>query len=268
MTEDRPLPRVDSRPIEIIAHRGYSGRAPENTLAALREASRAGADALEFDLHVTSDGIPILLHDEMLDRTTNALGPVARVALRELRQLDAGSWYSAGFARERIPTLAEALALAAGEASRGRGVARVYPEIKGYRGPIDIERMAAETREAGWARACTFLSLDWDALEAVREADQELEIGYVAETPEQFLPALDRAVAANEADGWTRALLDCDYRLLLEAPARVAAARERGIDLVVWTVNDPLDALRLVELGVSRFTTDEVEAIGAAVRNR
>ena len=267
--------------IEIIAHRGYSARAPENTLAALRRALEVGADALEFDLHVTADGVPVLLHDEMLERTTNGLGPVALVKLKELQQLDAGTWFGGGFARERVPTLAEALALAAGTdpapsgphgaapaqpPEAGRRCAHVYPEIKGYRTLRDVERMAREVHEAGWADACSFISMDWEALEAVRDASGALQVGYIAETPERWGPALERAAAVIEAEGEAdRALVDCDYRLLLRTPGRVAAARARGVDLVVWTVDDPEDARRLVELGVTRLTTNEVETVRAAV---
>lgn len=242
-----------------------------------------GADALEFDLHVTADGVPVLLHDEMLERTTNGLGPVALVKLKELQQLDAGAWFGGAFARERVPTLAEALALAAGTDAApatphaaapetppapGRRCAHVYPEIKGYRTPGDVARMAREVHEAGWADACSFISMDWDALEAVRDASGTLAVGYIAETAERYGPALERAAAAIETDGDPRrALVDCDYRILLRTPGRVAAARERAVDLVVWTVNDPEDARRLVELGVTRLTTNEVERVGAAVRN-
>jgi glycerophosphoryl diester phosphodiesterase len=80
--------------IEIIAHRGYSGRAPENTLAALEAAVAAGADAVEFDLHTAACGTPVLFHDGMLSRTTNGVGPVRRRTLEQLKTLDAGKWFA------------------------------------------------------------------------------------------------------------------------------------------------------------------------------
>ena len=74
---------------EVIAHRGYSSRAPENTLAAIDLAIEAGADAIEFDVHTAGDGNPVLFHDPMLGRTTNGVGPVRRRTIEQLKNLDA-----------------------------------------------------------------------------------------------------------------------------------------------------------------------------------
>src|SRR5215831_9399959 len=92
-----------------IAHRGASAYAPENTVAAFDEAVRLGAKAVEFDLRLSADGIPVVLHDETVDRTTNGTGPVSAHSRFDLLPLDAGSWMHARFAGTRIPTLDEAL---------------------------------------------------------------------------------------------------------------------------------------------------------------
>src|SRR3989442_9967523 len=84
------------RPLRI-AHRGASARAPENTLAAFKEAIRLGADSIELDAHLSADGVPMVIHDDSVDRTTNGRGAVAALTCRSLRRLDAGAWFSSRF---------------------------------------------------------------------------------------------------------------------------------------------------------------------------
>jgi glycerophosphoryl diester phosphodiesterase len=93
----------------IIAHRGAKANAPENTLVAFKRAYDEGARWVEFDVKLTADGHPVLIHDEMLERTTDGRGEVRTKTLAEIQALDAGSWFAKAFAGERVPTLAEAL---------------------------------------------------------------------------------------------------------------------------------------------------------------
>lgn len=236
-------------PPEIIAHRGYSAAAPENTLAALREALDAGADAVEFDVRCAGDGTPVLFHDRDLERTSDGRGPVEEHGLEELRALDAGSWFSDAFTGEPIPTLAEALELAGGRAGR------VYPEVKGYRGLEDVDRMLEIVRAAYPVAPVVFISMDWTALERIAEGDPAVGIGYIVEEAARFAGALERA-----ADD-PRAIVDLKAGLALEDPELVARARERGVEVAVWTVDDPMFADRLVKSGVSRITTNQVQRL-------
>jgi glycerophosphoryl diester phosphodiesterase len=234
--------------LEIIAHRGYSARAPENTLAGVERALAAGADAVEWDVHVTADGTPVLFHDEDLPRTSDGSGLLREHTLEQLRRLDVGRWFGPEFAGERIASLAEALARV-----RGR-VGRVYTEVKGWREDADLDRILADVRAAG-VSGHVFISLEWRALEHVARADPQAAIGYIVEAHERFDEALARAT------GDPRALLDLDRRLILERPALARRALERGIPLAVWTVNDPAEATRLAAAGVTRFTTDRVDEL-------
>ncbi|MBI3894013.1 MAG: glycerophosphodiester phosphodiesterase, partial [Candidatus Wallbacteria bacterium] len=104
----------------VIAHRGYSAVYPENTMRSFREAIAAGADAIEMDVQTTADGRLVVLHDDVLDRTSDGKGPVGALTLEQVKRLDAGRWKGARFAGERIPTLDEVL-----ELSRGTGVGLV-----------------------------------------------------------------------------------------------------------------------------------------------
>lgn len=93
----------------VIAHRGASGNAPENTAAAFELACKQRAEGVEFDVHLSQDGIPVVIHDEKVDRTTNGKGLVKDKPLSELKELDAGSWYDARFSNQQILTLTETL---------------------------------------------------------------------------------------------------------------------------------------------------------------
>jgi glycerophosphoryl diester phosphodiesterase len=244
------MPRPDGSH-EIIAHRGFSARAPENTLAALEAALLAGADAVEWDVQVASCGTPVLFHDAHLGRTSNGVGPIRRRTLGQLKQLDAGAWFSAAFAGERIPSLEEALELV-----RGR-VARAYCEVKAYRELEDLDRMVAVTRRAGMLEATVFISLDWRTLDRIGGQEPSAQLGYIVERAEQFEEALRKAF---ERPG---SILDLDHRLVLTDPLLPARARARGVETAVWTVNDVGEAGKLIEAGVTRLTTDQVEALVA-----
>ena len=231
---------------EIIGHRGYAAVAPENTLASLEAALAAGVRAVEFDLHVASCGTPVLFHDVNLGRTTNGVGPVRRRTLGQLQAMDAGKWFSAEFAGEKVPSLTEAL-----DTLRGR-VDRIYLEVKGFRELEDLDRMVRLVREAGLVEVTTFISLDWNILDRIRGQEAGLGIGFIVETADRFEEGLERA--KNDPS----AILDLNHTLGLEDPSLVERARTAGIDVAVWTVNDPAEATRLAEAGVTRFTTDQV----------
>lgn len=99
----------------VIAHRGYSAKAPENTMAAFELALAAGADGIELDVHLTRDGEIVVMHDEKVNRTTNGTGPITAYTLAELKALDAGSWFGPDFAGQRVPTLRQVLDLIKGK---------------------------------------------------------------------------------------------------------------------------------------------------------
>ena len=242
--------------LEIIAHRGYSARAPENTLAALDLALDVGAPALEWDIQRSKEGVPVVFHDETLERTTNGTGVVADTSLAELRALDAGSWFAAEFAGEPIPTLAEALARVGDRAER------LYPEIKRGATSREVEQILRDVVDADLLATSVFISMDWDALDQIRQASPESRRGYIVEAPERYAPAIEHV------RGDPHALLDPDYRIVLGLPELTRVAREAGIDLCVWTVNEPEEASRLADVGVTRFTTNEVERLLEWARNR
>ena len=89
----------------VIAHRGASGDAPENAIAAFQLAVDLGADGIELDIRLTSDGVPVVIHDRKVDRTTSGIGMIGRLSLAQVRELDAGTWFAPEFKGEGVPTL-------------------------------------------------------------------------------------------------------------------------------------------------------------------
>lgn len=236
-------------PVEIVAHRGYSARAPENTLAALELAIEAGADALEFDVHTAVCGVPVLFHDATLDRTTNGSGPIREKTVEELSGLDAGGWFGAEFRDEPIPTLERALTRVWGR------VKRLYPELKGYGAARDLARIADLVDHAGALEGAVFISMDWEALDAIRRHAPIARVGYIVERADRADDALARA------RGDPYALLDVNAQVLLADPTIAERARSASVELATWTVDRPTVADRLFRMGVPRITTNEVEAL-------
>lgn len=237
--------------VEIIAHRGFSARAPENTLSALEAAVKAGADAVEFDVSTAACGTPVLFHDPMLSRTTNGVGPLRRRTLEQLKALDAGKWFSPEFAGERIPSFEEALA-----ALKGR-TGRIYAEVKGFRELEDTDRMVRLARDAGMLGEVVFISMNWTLLDRMRSQEAGLAIGYVVDEEAELKDA------ALRASGDAAAMVHVRADLLAAAPTLLARLREQGTEVAVWTVDDPADAARFHSMGVGRITTNRVDALVA-----
>ena len=150
----------------VIAHRGASSYAPENTLAAFDLALQMGVRHIELDVDFTSDGHIVVIHDDTVDRTTNGSGPVTSHTLAALRALDAGSWFGAQFAGERIPTFDEVLA-------RYKGRVHLHTEIKG-RSPSLSQRTADVIRKHGMEGQVTITSFQTVRLEEMRAYAPEL----------------------------------------------------------------------------------------------
>lgn len=232
---------------EIIAHRGASHDAPENTLAALRMGFEQAADAGELDVWVTRDGVPVLLHDADLKRTAGVERKVADMQFDELRTLDVGKWKDARFAGEKLPTLTEALsALPAGK--------RMFVEIKCSAAgvPAIVEVIRASKIPPARLPVITFSA---DVVAAVKKAAPELPVYWIVslkDAEKKGTKVEDLVTKALElrADG-----LDVSASPILDR-AFVAAVRQAKLGLYVWTVDDPKVARKLMELGVNGITTN------------
>lgn len=220
----------------IWAHRGASARAPENTLAAFDLAREDGADGIELDVHLSRDGIPVVIHDETLERTTNGRGAVSSLRASELRRLDAGRWFAPAFAGERIPLLSEVLAWA------------------GEDMPLNVELKTLRAGEATLRllkdyprRRVLVSSFNHRLLAALREAEPRLPLGFLCDARLWRL-GLRRALAAGAFSFHPRA------DLVSVALAR--RVKEAGLALYPWTVDDAGRAARLLRLGATGLFTN------------
>ena len=227
----------------VIGHRGAAARAPENTLAGLRRAKDLGCSWVEFDVRLTGDGALVLCHDARLDRTTTGQGRVSAHRLSAIRCFDAGAWFAPEFAGGAVPTLEEALLLAA-----ELGLS-VNIEIKADRGQ---GRSAAAAVAATLARlgsrvppvlVSSFLR---PALATLRDLAPAVPRGILF----RVVPGRWRTIAARLGC----ATINTDHRRLSRWLA--AEIRDAGYPLLVYTVNDPQRARTLFEWGVTSVFSD------------
>ena len=247
VADDRPSTIEDfmeiDAPIRVIAHRGFSGRAPENTLVAIRRAIETGADMVEIDVTMTADGHVILLHDETLDRTTDGLGVPTEMTLDEIQRLDAGSWFSPEFAGERIPTLTKAL-----EMVKDRILINVEIKSEAVVHGV-VPQVAALINEHGMIDQVVVSSFSPEALRLMKVTDpavvtaslfnKELHAG---RDPLEILQEVGARGYNISAKRVTEAVIERCHR--------------HDIPVSVYTVNEPEEMRRLMEMGVDAVFTD------------
>lgn len=242
--------------VELVAHRGESHDAPENTMAAFRLAWERGDDALELDVRLTRDGRLICVHDADTQRTAGVKLIVKDQDADALRALDVGRWKSAAFAGERMPLLDEALAgVPAPTPARPRP--RVFVEVKV--GPEAVPELVRCVERAG-RPAGQVVVIAFDHATA-REAKRRLpahKVYWLArqkqdEQTKEWKPPVEELIAKARSAGVDG--LDVDYRGPVDA-AYVKQVHDAGLELHVWTVDDPAKARRLIEAGVDSVTTN------------
>src|SRR5206468_434819 len=173
-----------------IAHRGASSYAPENTFAAFDLAIVMGAGHIELDVHLTSDGHVVVIHDDTVDRTTDGSGPVTNHTLAALQTLDAGSWLRHEFTGERIPTFDDVL-------DRYKGRVHVHTEIKGQSAHLS-QRTVDLVRKHGMIREVTITSFQYARLEETRAYAPELSTGWLVADVTDAVIAQGRAVGVRQ----------------------------------------------------------------------
>ena len=246
---DRPLE------VELTAHRGASRAAPENTIAAIQEAMRLGADRIELDVMLTGDGKLAIFHDVDLRRMANDPRRIADVTLAELQQVDVGSWFDPAFADQRVPSLGQALEAAgwhAKGADAGEATAPGFPLNIELKSSGDDERLAAlvaaALSEHGDDRSIV-TSLSVRALEAYARVDPDRRVGAIVTASIGDLHRLDVDLYAVNAG--------------LASSALIGRAHELDRQVHAWTVTDPDLLTRLVLRGVDGVIASDVVTIRA-----
>ncbi|MCX8139057.1 MAG: glycerophosphodiester phosphodiesterase [Thermogemmata sp.] len=240
----------EAKTVEIVAHRGASWDAPENTLASMRLAWEQQADAIEMDCFLSRDGQIVVIHDADTRRTAGVSGKVADLSFEQLRRLDVGRWKDPRFAGERIPTLAEVLqTVPAGK--------RAFIEIKC--GPEILPELGRVLKASGLKPAQTvIISFSEEVIAAVKKQYPERPAYWIAVlTPRQNKGQprkVEEVIAIAQRLGADGVDLSAEVRVLTAEYAR--AIREAGLFLSVWTVNDVELARAMIRAGVQSITTD------------
>lgn len=261
----RPL-AAEAGHIHVCAHRGHSIGAPENTLPALLAAAARGATVCEIDIVLTQDDELVLLHDEVLDRTTNGRGRVANHNLADLRRLDAGGWFDPSFVGTPIPTLAEALATA-----RSAGLGLLVEIKERQRVARLIDRLATVLAAARAVDEVLVISFDHPSLLCAQERIPGVRTELITHARHVDPVGLARrAGAASVAIEWdmfhpddARALHDAGIavRVTVPRPERIAVRRQYGF-------NDQSDLLRALSAGlVDVLAGDDTEFVAGLVRD-
>jgi glycerophosphoryl diester phosphodiesterase len=237
----------------VVVHRGASLELPENTLAAFERAVAVGADAVEFDVRMTSDDVAVVMHDPDVARTTDGARPVHEMTLDEVRGLTIASGH-------RVPTLDETLAALSGrvavdieikhqpgepgyEPDRERAVEALVAALTGFEGPVLVPSFSPAS------------------LAAARAAAPDLPTGLLTGWSVPVSGAIEEAAAGGHA--WA---LPFAGGVLAEGEAAVRAARAAGIRLGVWITDDPAEAVALMRLGVDAVATNDPARVVAARR--
>ena len=253
-----------------VAHRGASSRAPENTLEAFRLAAESGAGGLELDAHMTSDGGVVVIHDDTVDRTTDGVGPVRGMSLREVRGLDAGYRFAVTEGEVTYPYRGGGVRVPElGEVLRG------FPSLK-----VNIE---VKEDQPGVEEALLEIIRDEDAedrvlvvseLQVVLEHFRELSGGVIATGASRreiedfyYMSRQGLEGSLNLAYEALQVPVEFAGRELV-TPRFVEAAHDRGVRVDVWTINDAQEMRRLLDLGVDSIMTDRPEILSEVLAER
>jgi glycerophosphoryl diester phosphodiesterase len=242
--------------LQRVAHRGGSHLAPENTLAAFRNALTMPIDAIELDVQMTRDGEAIVFHDNTVDRVTDGTGNILDLDFAYLRSLNAAAHFPGGWPQpEQIPTLREVLDLARGriniyieiKASKRDGVHDRYPHI--------VETVVDTVRAAKMLDRVLIISFDWSVLPQVRSLEPSLQTGMLV-SRDVWSPQSERALKnlCKQASSLGCSWINMDRKLFSDdMPSFVQAY---GFKLGIWTVNTLDELRRLAVAGVNSLTTD------------
>jgi glycerophosphoryl diester phosphodiesterase len=231
-------------PLHRVAHRGYSAVAPENSLPAFAAAVLGGATFVEFDVRTTADGVPVVIHDRTLERTTTGAGHVWDADCSEVAALDAGSWFSPAYAGLRVPLLTETLDLLA------PAPAELLLEIKPPATLEQVKSIVELVAERDLLARTVVQSFDPEVVRLVRDAAPDVRRGLL-----RLRFEAETVPLARELD-----VVCCNPSVadVLGDPATVAELTAAGIDVMPWTANDMTEWPALVGVGVAGLITDRV----------
>ncbi|WP_235618772.1 glycerophosphodiester phosphodiesterase [Embleya scabrispora] len=226
----------------VFAHRGAPTLAPENTLPSDEAARRSGADWIENDVQPSRDGVPHIMHDETVDRTTDGHGRIRDLTSAQLAALDAGKWFRPEFSGTKVMTLRGQLA-----DLRSRG-GRLLLEIKNPQTREEIARIVEEVRQSGMSNRVFVQSFDRESLRITRDLAPELPLGLLGDEDEGDPVAVARELRLTSYNP--------SYYLVAKHPDLVRRLHAAGVAVFAWTPDDPNEWSKLNEAGVDGIITN------------
>ncbi|MDX1597927.1 MAG: glycerophosphodiester phosphodiesterase family protein [Marinobacter sp.] len=234
--------------VAITAHRGSAFKAPENTLSAIEQAIRDGADYIEVDVQITADGVPVLWHDADMNRIFGLKERISKVAYEDIRNRDAGRWFNEDFAEERIATLSQAIETV-------RGKADLFLDLKPDRNTPNLTQAVVELlQRKNLVEGTVIAAADWTTLQEVKRLEPELKTALLA----QFI------VGPLWEDNYDILAL----RSNRATPAAVARAHRDNNELHVWTVNHRASMTKFIDMGVDNIITDRPDVLSELLQER
>jgi glycerophosphoryl diester phosphodiesterase len=233
----------------VIAHRGLPFHAPENTLESFIAARDAGAKWIETDVKLTADGVPVLMHDDTLDRTTSGHGPVSAMTWEKMQNLDAGSWFSPSFARSRVTSLAELLTFCA--SSRMQLILELKPSPGRTQATVMVALIEAAKAWPEDMPPPMIASVDKDALMIAAELQPDWPRGlFLEEWNEDWIEAAmltQSSTVTMREDALT--------------PERLALVQGAPLPVLAYTINDSAKAKELFKNGIRAVFSDNAGAL-------
>jgi len=241
----------------IIAHRGFSDEAPENSLAAFRKAIESKCDMIELDVRLSADNVPIVFHDRRLQRTSSSSGLVSKKTALQLSAIDNGSWFSPKFSRERIPSLADVLPLA----KRVKLNIEIKPDVVSSNGMSVVEIVLGEVHNAKVLSRTIFTSFNHAMMKEVKQIDSSLTTGVIYNPITNFRKSPSTLVKNAHADIFVCSKLQITKDV-------VADTHDAGYLLYVYGVKTGRDVQRMLELDIDgiicnnpRFVRETIELL-------
>lgn len=242
----------------VIGHRGASAYFPENTISAFRAAYEMGAEMIELDILLSKDGVPVAIHDETLDRTTNGKGLVADYSLEELRKLDAGLWFGEEHAGEQIPTLEEVLEFAKGKIALNIEI-KTEAVTDVLSGGIE-EKALSLVKKYGMEDYVLFSSFDYRAISHLKQLDVDISAALLYEKSQSAGRTPSELIQDYEADAF-----NCSRRQFSKRWAQ--DTEEHNIPVFVYTVNNKRHMEKVIKQGASGIFSDKPDLLRQVVDN-
>lgn len=242
----------------IIAHRGASKKYPENTMAAFKAAVKMGAEMIEIDVLLSQDGVPIVFHDSRLNSHTNGKGRVSNYTVKELKKLDAGSWFAPRFSDQRIPTLEEVLAFAKGKVALNIEIKT--EAVTDQREDGIAEKSLELVREYGMEDYVLFSSFDYRAVKHLKSLAPQVSVALLYNRSRSNFKLPHELLEKYKADAF-----NCSYRQL--TTKRLANLRKHSIPIFIYTVNKEAKMRKLITAGVRGIFTDRPGLLAQVIRD-